>query len=264
MSQQGRFTPLVLAIGGHDPSGAGIQADIETAAALGCHAATLVTCQTTQNTERVADVIPTPVATLLAQFELLVADWPAIACCKIGLVPSVDVARGLACLLRQLPPACAVVIDPVIAAGSGASFMDEALRRVVLEELWPLATVRTPNLHEAAALAATAGERAVEPWLARQTGWVLIKGADAATTDVHHRLEHDGREYASFTWPRLPGRYHGTGCTLATAIAAYVAHGCTMAAAVAAALDFTWQCLRDPLDFGGAQCLPRRALRGLR
>lgn len=253
------MTPLLLAIGGHDPSGAGIQADIETAAALGCHAATLVTCLTTQNTARVADVIPTPVATLLAQFELLLADWPAFACCKIGLVPSVGLARGLASLLRQLPSGCPVVLDPVVAAGSGASFMDEALRRVVLDELWPLANLRTPNLHEAAALAAAGGDRAVEHWLVRQTGWVLIKGADAATTDVHHRLERDGCEFASYTWPRRHGRYHGTGCTLATAIAAYVAHGYTLATAVGAALDYTWKCLAEPLDFGGAQCLPRRA-----
>jgi len=251
-------TPLVLVIGGHDPSGAGLQADIETAMAFGCHAASLVSCLTTQNTGRVAEIMPTPGSTLLAQFELLVAEWPAIAACKIGLVPSTDIVSALAVLLRRLPAGTPVVLDPVIAAGSGAELTNLAVRRALLAELWPLATLRTPNLSEAEALAAAAGFGDRAAWRRSQSGWVLVKGADAATSEVVHELDHDGKLDARSRWRRLPGHFHGTGCTLATAVACELARGIAVAEACAAALDYTWRCLLDPLDFGGAQCLPRR------
>ncbi|MGE3772189.1 MAG: hydroxymethylpyrimidine/phosphomethylpyrimidine kinase [Gammaproteobacteria bacterium] len=251
-------TPLVLVIGGHDPSGAGLQADIETAAALGCHAASLVSCLTTQNTGRVAEVIPTAGSTLLAQFGLLVADWPGIAACKIGLVPTVDVVHALAALLRRLPAGTPVVLDPVVAAGSGAELMSAAVRRALLAELWPFATLRTPNREEAAALAAVAGASDTAAWRRSQAGWVLVKGADATTPEVIHELDRDGQLHTRSRWRRLPGQFHGTGCTLATAIACELARGMPVADACAAGLDYTWRCLLDPLDFGGAQQLPRR------
>lgn len=252
------ITPLLLVIGGHDPSGAGIQADIETAAAFGCHAASLVTCLTVQNTERVGEVIPTAGSVLRRQYELLAQDWRAAAACKIGLLPNRDVLSAVVDIVRQLEPGTPVVVDPVFAAGSGVDFMPDTVRRALLEELWPLATIRTPNLREAALLAALAGARDVERWYATQSGWVLVKGADAATSDVQHALLHDGRRYARYRWPRLPGHYHGTGCTVASAIAAGLALGATVATATADALEYTWRSLGMPLDFGGAQQLPHR------
>lgn len=251
-------TPLILTIGGHDPSGAGIQADIETAAALGCHAASLVSCLTTQNTERVTAILPTAGATLLSQFELLSADWPNIAACKIGLVPTVDVVYALSKLVRRLPQSVPVVLDPVIAAGSGSEMTDAAVRRALLAELWPLALLRTPNLAEVAALAASAGARDAATWRRAQSGWLLVTGADAATPEIVHELDRDGRLFERSLWRRLPGRFHGTGCTLATAAACELARGKSVAAACAAALEFTWNCLVDPIDFVGAQSLPRR------
>lgn len=255
---KGSRTPLLLAIGGHDPSGAGIQADIETAAAFGCHAATLVTCLTVQNTRRVLDVIPMAASTLRAQYLLLFEDWGDVAACKIGLVPTVEVVQVLAELVRGLPAGCPLVIDPVIAAGSGTSFMDDDVRGAVLDLLWPLATVRTPNVQEASVLAERAGAAGSRAWREAQRGWVLVKGADAISAAVEHQLERDGCVFASYRWPRLPGRYHGTGCTVATAIAAGLAQGDSVAGAVSAALDYTWKTLLNPLDFGGAQQLPRR------
>lgn len=257
-------TPLVLVIGGHDPSGAGLQADIETAAAFGCHAASLVSCLTTQNTGRVAEVIPTAGATLLAQFDLLAADWPGITACKIGLVPTTDLVHAVAVLLRRLPAGTPIVLDPVIEAGSGAELAKLAVRRELLTELWPLATLRTPNLHEASALATAAGLVDTAAWRRNQSGWVLIKGADATTPEVGHELDFDGKLHTRSYWRRLPGSYHGTGCTLATAAACELARRLTVAEACATALDYTWRCLLDPLDFGGAQRLPRRLPRAHR
>ena len=257
-----RPTPLVLAVGGHDPSGAGIQADIETAAAFGCHAASLVTCLTTQNTGHVAEVIPTTGAMLLAQFELLTRDLGPIAACKIGLVPTLDSLQAIVTLVARLPATTPVVLDPVLAAGSGGLLTQAAVRRALLDALWPLVSIRTPNGAEAAALARADNEPDPAAWLRTQRGWLLLKGADDASADVVvHRLLRDGRPYAVFRWPRLHGRYHGTGCTLATALASCLAHGATVAVATAAALDYTWRSLLDPLDFGGAQRLPRRLRR---
>lgn len=254
-------TPLILVIGGHDPSGAGIQADIETAAAFGCHAASLVSCLTTQNTERVAEVIPTAAGTLLAQFELLVADWPAVAACKIGLMPTPGIVHTVRVLVERLPATIPVVLDPVIAAGSGTELANVEVRRMLLDELWPRATVRTPNVSEAAALALAVGVPDAAAWRRRQRGWVLVKGADAGTPDITHELDCDGEPYSRSQWRRLAGHFHGTGCTLATAIACELARGAPVPAACATALDYTWHSLLDPLDFGGAQQLPRR-LRG--
>lgn len=253
-------TPLMLVIGGHDPSGAGIQADIETAASLGCHAASLVTCLTAQNTGYVAEVIPTSPALLREQFALLSADLSAFVTCKIGLIPTLDVLAAVIDIVRGLPAATPVVLDPVIAAGSGAALMQDEVRAQLVRELWPLCTVCTPNVGEARRLA-QAMEVSVEEWLRTIPGWILLKGADEATDDVVHHLLRDGSLFASYRWPRLSGSYHGSGCTLASAIAAALAHGETVATAVASGLDYTWRSLVHPLDIGGAQYLPRRCRR---
>ena len=255
-------TPLIVVIGGHDPSGAGIQADIETALARGCHAASLITCLTTQNTERVTEVIPTAGATLVAQFDLLTQDWATFDACKIGLIPTVEVARAIVHIVRRLPVGTPIVLDPVIAAGSGAELRGHDVRRVVLEELWPLATVRTPNAQEAARLATLAGHRDTATWRRAQRGWLLVKSVTSTATTLAHELDADGERQMSSSWPTLPGRFHGTGCTLATAIACGLARGDAMATACASALDYTWHTLLDPLDFRGAQQLPRRLSAG--
>lgn len=253
-------TPLMLVIGGHDPSGAGIQADMETAASLGCHAASLVTCLTAQNTGYVAEVIPTSPDLLRAQFALLNADLSAFAACKIGLIPTREVLAAVVDIVRGLPATTPVVLDPVIAAGSGATLMQDDVRLQLVRELWPLCTVCTPNSGEARRLA-QAMEMSVEDWLRTLPGWILLKGADEATEDVMHHLLRDGALFASYRWPRLKGSYHGSGCTLASAIAAAMARGTPVATAVASGLDYTWRALVDPVDIGGAQCLPRRLRR---
>lgn len=250
--------PLVLALGGHDPSGAGIQADIEAAASFGCHALTLVTCLTAQNTRRVEEVIPVQPSLLRRQFDLVVSDTRALGACKIGLIPSVDVLMTVCELVRELQPGIPVVLDPVIAAGSGSPLMKDDVRRAMVEHLWPLATLRTPNAREARLLAEASGHRRVEDLLLEGNGWTLVKGADEPTPDVEHRLFQRGQLHASYRWPRLSGSFHGSGCTLGTAIAALLARGETLPVAVAQALDFTWHAVANALDIGGVQYLPNR------
>jgi hydroxymethylpyrimidine/phosphomethylpyrimidine kinase len=252
-----RDTPLILVIGGHDPSGAGIQADIETAASLDCHAVSLVTCLTAQNTGYVAEVISTSASLLRRQFELLRDDLAPFAACKIGLIPTLEVLAVVVDIVRGLPAETPVVLDPVIAAGSGAALMQGEVRARLVEDLWPLCTICTPNAGEARRLA-QAVEMDVEALLRRMSGWTLLKGADEATADVRHHLFRDGNLFATYRWPRLGGSYHGSGCTLASALASALAHGKPVATAVAGGLDYTWRALVDPLDIGGAQYLPRR------
>jgi hydroxymethylpyrimidine/phosphomethylpyrimidine kinase len=249
----------VLAIGGHDPSGAGIQADIETAAAHSCHAVSLVTCLTVQNTGCVHEVIPTRASTLRNQFALLQHDLRAFGACKIGLIPTLDVLDAIIAIVQQLPADTAVVLDPVIAAGSGPALMQDEVRQQLVERLWPLVTVCTPNRAEARLLAEANGAANLDTLMQRMGGWTLLKGADdSAGADVVHQLYRDGACYATYSWPRLDGRFHGSGCTLASAIAARLASGHTVASAVGAGLAYTWRTLLHPLDIGGVQYLPRR------
>jgi len=250
--------PLVLALGGHDPSGAGIQADIETTARFGCHALTLVTCLTAQNTGRVDEVIPVDPSLLRRQFDLVAADTRPISACKIGLIPSLHILRAVRDIVRELPAGVPVVLDPVIAAGSGSALMNDDVRQAMVELLWPIVTLRTPNAREGRFLAAASGHHCLEDLLAHAEAWTLVKGADEQTVDVIHRLYRGAQLYASYRWPRLSGSFHGSGCTLGSAIAALLASGNTLPLAVAQALDFTWHSVANALDVGGAQFLPNR------
>lgn len=253
--------PLILALGGHDPSGAGIQADIEATSRFGCHALTLLTCLTAQNTGRVDEVIPVEPSLLRRQFDLLVADSRPIAACKIGLIPSLEVLEVVCAVVRALPPGTPVVLDPVIAAGSGSALMKDDVRQAMVEHLWPLVTLRTPNAREGRLLASASGHPCLEDLLVHTEGWTLVKGADEQTVDVEHHLYRGDRLYASYRWPRLGGSFHGSGCTLGSAIAALLARGETLPLAVAQGLDFTWHSVANALDTGGVQYLPNRQTR---
>jgi hydroxymethylpyrimidine/phosphomethylpyrimidine kinase len=250
--------PLILTLGGHDPSGAGIHADIETSARFGCHALTLVTCLTAQNTGRVEEVIPVQPSFLRRQFDLIAADTRPVAACKIGLIPSLDVLLAVCDIVRALPPGIPVVLDPVIAAGSGASLMNDDVRQAMVVHLWPLVALRTPNTREAGLLATASGRHTIDDLLAGARGWTLVKGADEQTVDVEHRLYRGTLLYATYRWPRVNGSFHGSGCTLGSAVAALLASGLTLPLAVAQALDFTWHAVARALDVGGIQYLPNR------
>jgi len=253
--------PLILCLGGHDPSGAGIHADIETTARFGCHAFTLVTCLTAQNTGRVEEVIPVQASFLRRQFDLILADARPVSACKIGLIPSLDVLLAVCEMVRTLPPGIPVVLDPVIAAGSGSSLMNDDVRQAMVAHLWPLVTLRTPNTREAGLLAAASGCQTIDDLLDGAQGWTLVKGADEETADVEHRLYRGSHLYATYRWPRMNGSFHGSGCTLGSAVAALLASDLTLPLAVAQALDFTWHAVANALDIGGVQYLPNRLLR---
>lgn len=250
--------PVVAIVAGNDPSGgAGLAADIQTVSALGGHPAPIVTSLTVQDTRNAYRVDAVDTALVIEQAQAVFADL-SVKAVKIGLVPNAEMAAALAALLaehRHVP----VVLDPVLVAAGGAALAEEALVDVLLEALLPLATIVTPNALEIRRLGGTTGDRAsrAAALLGRGCRWVLVKGADEDTPGVENVLFADGFETA-YRWRRLPESYHGSGCTLASAIAALLARGRPVPAAVQEAQRYTIDALEAGYRPGGGQWVPRR------
>lgn len=250
--------PVVLCFSGHDPGGgAGIQADIETLHSLGCHACTVVTALTVQDTCDVRAVLPQAAERLVEQAELVMADLP-VAAVKIGLLGSAELVTAVAGLIRRLAPV-PVVLDPVLAAGGGSELASEELVRRIRRELLPLTTVLTPNSPEARRLTGESSlDRSAAVLLEAGCQQVLITGTHEDDGEpVVNRL-YGTDSSVSWQWPRLPHCYHGSGCTLAAALAGYLALGMSVREAAAAAQAFTWSALAAGWALGHGQHLPAR------
>ncbi len=249
--------PIVLAVSGHDPTGgAGIQADIEAILSQGCHPCTLVTCLTSQDTHDVRKLYPQHPETLAAQWEVLWSDMPVQAV-KIGLLGSAEIATRLGALLRQTP--CeTVILDPVLRAGGGTELADERLIEVLCEELLPLATVVTPNLQEARRLSGKELPHQCASWLLeRGCRAVLITGGDEPTPLVYNTL-YWKHHHKTFTWEKLPGGAHGSGCTLAASLAALLARGLELEEAARKAQQYTWNAIKYAFRPGRGKKIPDR------
>ncbi len=250
--------PIVLAIGGHDPSGgAGLQADIETLAAHDCHTLSLVTALTTQNTCRVSNISPQSSQQLEMQFRLLL-DESEVQAIKIGMLGSSAIAQTLARLLAEhakIP----TVLDPVLASGSGSGLGDEDLPGTITQELLPHCTLITPNSQEARRLG---GQQdladCAQTLIGHGCASVLITGAHEPEDAVVNRLYGLGGLIGSWEWPRLEHSYHGSGCTLTSAIAANLAQGYNLKRSVAQAQAYTWNSLKQGYSSGRCQLTPNR------
>ena len=250
--------PVVLCIAGHDPSGgAGIQADIEAVAAQGGHAATVVTALTDQDTRNAYAVMPVENAQVRRHVERVFADM-SVAAVKIGLLGSAETAHAVsACLAERT--GTPIVLDPVIRAGGGGELADAALV-AALHELMPQATVTTPNVQELRRLAPetnSPGEAAAALPIAAG-GYLLVTGGDEPGRTIVNRLYAGGREIRRFDWPRLPHAYHGSGCTLSSAIAALLARAVAPVEAIETAQRYTWHCLERAHRPGRGQHIPAR------
>jgi hydroxymethylpyrimidine/phosphomethylpyrimidine kinase len=262
MQTPAREIPCLLAIGGHDPSGgAGIQADIEAAAANGCHCTSAITCITFQDSCNVRALAPLPAQQVIAQVEAVLADC-RIGAIKIGLLGSAEIALALAERLSAQPE-IPLVLDPVLAAGGGTPLANEQLLNTIRQRLLPLTTLITPNSPEARRLAAgpQALARCATKLLQQGTKAVLITGTHEASDAVINSLYLPDGQHHSSSWPRLPDDYHGSGCTLASACAARLARGEPLQSAVDNALEFTWQSLRHSFRNGRCQAIPDRLYR---
>lgn len=250
--------PVVLCFSGLDPSGgAGLQADIEAIAALGGHAAVVCTALTVQDSQRVYGFEAVSPALVRQQAEAVLADLP-VAAIKLGMLGSGAIADVIAGLLAA-HPGIPVVLDPVLAANSGGNLAGDDLAQALFR-LFPRATVITPNTVEARRLADRDDlEQAVAALLARGAAHVLLKGGHEPGTEILNRLYSANGLQSESRWQRLPGEYHGSGCTLASAIAAGLAAGRPLTEAIAHAEAFVATALQRadrPRDSG--QFLPRR------
>jgi len=249
--------PVVLVLAGLDPSGgAGLAADIETLTAHGCVAAPVATAITVQNTRGVLSVNEVESALVERQVRAVIEDMP-IAAIKTGLLASQANVELAAKLGRET--GAPLIVDPVFASGGGKMLSDKPLDRAYLEHLLPVCTLATPNTMEAAELGHV---DSIDDQAKRlmQSGceWVLVTGTHESSPDIVHRLFHDNGLYKTFRQPRLPGEYHGSGCTLASACAAGIAHGLSMDVVVTKALAYTQATLENALKPGQGQWLPNR------
>lgn len=244
---------------GLDPTGgAGIQADIEAIASMGCHAASLATALTVQDTRGVQACYPVDALQFIEQARHLLADLD-MAACKIGLLPTTSLVEAVAGILAD-HPGVPVILDPVLASGRGDPLVDGEVPDAVRALLLPLTTVATPNTAEALALAGHADtvEAAAHEVMDLGAEYVLVTGADVPGARVENRLFGHRREIDTFYWERLPYSYHGSGCTLAGAIAGLAAHGRELMSAIHHAQEYTWQALRHGYRIGHGQHVPNR------
>jgi len=242
---------LVLSFAATDPTGgAGLQADLLTLAALGCHPLSVVTAVTVQDTRGVHRMQVLDAQLVAEQAQRLLGELP-VAAFKIGVVGSAANAQAIAAVLAR-HPGLPVVLDPVLASARGDPLADASVLAALREHLLPRTTVLTPNTLEARALGGVAA------CLALGCRYVLLTGTHAETPEVVNTLHGAGGLVREDRWPRLPGSYHGSGCTLAAALAARLALGDTMPQAARAAQEFTWRALERGFKPGDGQHLPWR------
>ena len=243
--------PIVLTFAASDPTGgAGMQADLLTLAALGCHPLSVLTGLTVQDTSGVELLEPVD-AGLVTRQALCVLAESKVAAFKVGVLGSADNVRAVARIVTahaEVP----LVLDPVLASGRGDELASAAVRAALLECLVPRATVVTPNTPEAERLGGAAA------LLERGCRYVLVTGSHEPGAEVTNTLYDPQGLVRADRWPRIHGSYHGSGCTLASAIAAQLAQGVAVPEAVRAAQQFTWRALAAAFRSGGGQLMPNR------
>ena len=257
--------PLVMSFAATDPSGgAGLQADLLTISSMGCHPLSVVTAITVQDTSGVDDVLPIDPEWVVDQARAMLEDVP-VAAFKIGLLGSVENIAAIAEVLADYPD-IPLVLDPVLSSGRGDELADEDMLDAMRELLIPQTTIITPNSMEARRLALDEDNEEDDPTLeecakrilSMGCEYVLITGTHEQTPKVINTLYSEHGVVSSDCWARLPGIYHGSGCTLASAIAALLAQGVDVPEAVKEAQEYTWQTLNAGFRPGMGQHIPDR------
>ncbi|GLQ97360.1 bifunctional hydroxymethylpyrimidine kinase/phosphomethylpyrimidine kinase [Dyella mobilis] len=247
--------PVALTIAGSDSGGgAGIQADLKTFHAHHVHGLSVIAAITSQNTRGVTAVHPVPLVHIRSQLDAVFDDFP-IAAVKTGMLGNARTVQLVASALRKRKPAW-LVVDPVMISTSGSRLLDEDAIDALVNELIPLADVLTPNLPEAEALLGrplrTARQMADAgtDLLAMGSAGVLLKGGHGRGSEVTDRY-FDDRGVVEIRHARLPREGHGTGCTLASAIAAELALGRAPRSAVRRAATYVHRALERGYRPGG-------------
>jgi hydroxymethylpyrimidine/phosphomethylpyrimidine kinase len=260
-----QIPPIVLTFAATDPtSGAGLQADLLTLCALGCHPLAVVTAITIQDTAGVEGVMAIDPDWVIDQARLVLEDMP-VAAFKIGLLGSIENIAAVAEVVSDYPDV-PLVLDPVLASGRGDELATEDMISALRELLLPQTTILTPNSAEARRLVQEDSDETehlqlgtcAERLLAFGCEYVLITGTHENTPQVINTLYGSEGQIRTDSWERLPGSYHGSGCTLASAIAASLANGLNLPEAVREAQEYTWQTLAAAFRPGMGQYIPDR------
>jgi hydroxymethylpyrimidine/phosphomethylpyrimidine kinase len=246
----------VLIVAGSDSGGgAGIQADIKAVTAMNGFAATAITALTAQNTEGVHGVVGIEPAFIAQQIEVVLSDIGADAL-KTGMLHSAEVIEVVAAGIARYAAGVPLVVDPVMVAKGGHRLLLTEAEAALRDRLLPMAALITPNLPEAEVLAGFAVrseadmKRAAERLAALGADAVLMKGGHLEGDRVVDLLFHEGR-FDRFEDARIPSRStHGTGCTLASAIAAGLAQKMTLRDAVTRARDYVRRAIETAPGFG--------------
>ena len=259
--------PSVMTFAATDPtSGAGLQADILTFASIGCHPLSVVTGITVQDTVGVENMMTFDADWIDEQARTILEDMQVMAF-KIGMIGSVENVAVIAEIVADYPDV-PLLIDPVLSSGRGDELANDNVQEAMLDLLIPQATLITPNSIEARRLAfynddsdeaenASLDESALR-LLDVGSEYVLITGTHERTAEVTNTLYGADGLIKAYNWERLPGSYHGSGCTLTSAIAACIAHGLSMEEAILEAQEYTWKTLKAAFRPGMGQHIPDR------
>ncbi len=256
--------PIILTFAATDPtSGAGLQADILTQASLGCHPLTVVTAVTVQDTRGVEDFMVLEPEWVADQARAILEDMP-VAAFKVGMLGNAEIVATIAEIVSDYPD-IPLILDPVLASGRGDDLATEETLGALRDLLLPQTTLITPNSVEARRLVEE--EEDVEPpdldtcamrLLDMGCEFVLITGSHEQTPQVINTLYGLEDQAIALAWDRLPHSYHGSGCTLASAIAALLAQGVDIATAIKDAQEYTYETLRNGFRPGMGQFIPDR------
>ena len=252
--------PVALTVAGSDSGGgAGMQADLKTFAALGVHGVSATTCVTAQNPRRISGVEACSPRIVRAQLEAVFDELPPQAA-KTGMLFSTEIIREVVRAFREKP--CSLVVDPVMLATSGARLLQTDALETLTRDLFPLATLITPNLPEAEALLGICIRepedlrRAARALHERFGCAALIKGGHLPRTRESIDVLFDGRTEWLFRSTRVRGvKTHGTGCTYSAAVAAHLARGRELVAAVRLAKEFITAAIASSRRAGGHSVL---------
>lgn len=251
--------PVVLVFGGTDSTGgAGLQADILTLASFGCHPAPVVTAVTAQDTRGIKQVQWIDPKLIIGQARAVLEDMP-VAAFKTGVLGSAAIIGAIASIIEDYPDT-PLIVDPVQRSGRGDSLTKEPLEDALRILLLPRAFLITPNTLEAHVLASGADtlDACAQELMSLGCDYVLITGTHDPTPQVLNRLYGNKRLLNTFAFERLPHSYHGSGCTLAAACAATLAHGLEPTNAIMRAAQYAWNTLKHGYRLGMGQHLPDR------
>lgn len=250
----------MLVLSGLDPSGgAGIQADIQAITAIGCHPLPVVTCLTVQDTCNVHDASAVEPDLIRRQLECVAADAP-IHAIKTGALGSAAIVDVLVDFVRARP-GIPLITDPVIKAAGGGDLADNELVTAMKERLFPLAELITPNGIELAILGESEDpEQAAHRLLSGGCNSVLVTGGHGTGLHIVNTLYNHSTQPMHWEIERIGGEYHGTGCTLAAAIAAGRAQGLSPRAAISQAQNYVHRTILHALKVGQGQPVPDRGI----